>query len=163
MQETQVQSLGQEDLLEKEMAIQGASTPGGESTPVFLPGKSHWQRSMAGYCPQRSQKVRHDWSNLASWCAGLKNMHFWALLLSDGPSSVLCSDFCIFTHLALVNEIRINYSYLWNGTGWVPECSTHGLASSPDKEEATSETWPSLSSSLQNSVQKQSLVALRTQ
>ena len=41
MQETQVQSLGQEDLLEKEMAIQGASTPGGESTPVFLPWKSH--------------------------------------------------------------------------------------------------------------------------
>ena len=39
-------------------------------------------------------------------------MHFWALLLSDEPSSVLCSDFCIFTHLALANEIRINYSDL---------------------------------------------------
>ena len=37
-QETCVQSLGQEDLLEEEMA----------TTPVFLPGKSHGQRSLAG-------------------------------------------------------------------------------------------------------------------
>ena len=38
MQETQVQSLGQEDPLEKEMA-------------VLLPGKSHGQRSLVGYSP----------------------------------------------------------------------------------------------------------------
>ena len=37
MQETWFQSLGQEDPLEKEMA-----------TPVFLPGKSHGQRSPTG-------------------------------------------------------------------------------------------------------------------
>ena len=43
-QETQVLSLGQEDSLEEEMA-----TP--SSTPVFLPGKSHGQRSLAGYSP----------------------------------------------------------------------------------------------------------------
>ena len=41
MKKTQVQSLGQEDPLEKEMAI----------TPVFLPGKCHQQRSLAGYSP----------------------------------------------------------------------------------------------------------------
>ena len=40
MQETWVPSLGQKDPLEKEMA-----------TPVFLPGKSHGQRSWAGYSP----------------------------------------------------------------------------------------------------------------
>ena len=39
VQEIWVQSLGQEDPLEKEMA----------STPVFLPGKFHRQRSLAGY------------------------------------------------------------------------------------------------------------------
>ena len=39
MQGMQVQSLGQEDLLEEEM----------QPTPVFLPGKSHGQRSLAGY------------------------------------------------------------------------------------------------------------------
>ena len=37
MQETWIQSLGWEDLLEKEM--------------VFLPGESHGQRSLAGYSP----------------------------------------------------------------------------------------------------------------
>ena len=44
VQETQemwVQSLGQEDLLEREMA----------TTPVLLPGKSHGWRSMVGYSP----------------------------------------------------------------------------------------------------------------
>ena len=41
MQETWVQSLGQEEPLEKEMATYS----------VFLPGESHGQRSLAGYSP----------------------------------------------------------------------------------------------------------------
>ena len=41
MQETQVQSLGQEDPLEEEMA----------TTTIFLPGKSHGQRSLVSYSP----------------------------------------------------------------------------------------------------------------
>ena len=41
MKEPQVQFLGGEDTLEKEMA----------TTPVFLPGKSHEQRSLMGYSP----------------------------------------------------------------------------------------------------------------
>ena len=41
MQETQVQSLGQEDPLEEEMT----------TTLVFLPGKSHGQKSLAGHSP----------------------------------------------------------------------------------------------------------------
>ena len=40
LQETQVQSLGQEDPLEKEIP-----------TSVFLPGESHGQRSLPGYNP----------------------------------------------------------------------------------------------------------------
>ena len=40
MQETWVQSLGQEDSLEKEI-----------STPVFLTGKFHGQRSLVCYSP----------------------------------------------------------------------------------------------------------------
>ena len=40
-QETQVWSLGQEDPLEKEW----------QSTPVFLPGEFHGQRSLVGYSP----------------------------------------------------------------------------------------------------------------
>ena len=41
MRETWVQSLGWEDPLEKEWL----------ATPVLLPGKSHGQRSLAGYSP----------------------------------------------------------------------------------------------------------------
>ena len=41
MQEMLVQSMDQEDLLEKEW----------QPTPVSLPGKSHRQRSLAGYSP----------------------------------------------------------------------------------------------------------------
>ena len=41
MPETRIQSLVQEDPLEKEMAIH----------PVLLPGKSHEQRSLVGYSP----------------------------------------------------------------------------------------------------------------
>ena len=42
MQETQVQSLGREDPLEKEW----------QPTPIFLPGEFHGQRILAGYGPQ---------------------------------------------------------------------------------------------------------------
>ena len=41
MQETWVQSLGLEDPLEREWL----------PTPIFLPGESHGQRSLAGYSP----------------------------------------------------------------------------------------------------------------
>ena len=52
MQEMQVQSLGWEDPLEKEMA----------TTPVFLPGKSHWQGSLVNYSPSGQKRVRHDFA-----------------------------------------------------------------------------------------------------
>ena len=52
MQETWVQSLGQEDPPEKEM----------QPTPVFLPGKSHREGSLAGYSPWGHKRVRQDWS-----------------------------------------------------------------------------------------------------
>ena len=43
MCETQIQSLGQEDPLEKEMANQ--------YIPVLLPGKSYGWRNLSGYSP----------------------------------------------------------------------------------------------------------------
>ena len=36
-----------------------------QPTPVFLPGEPHGQRSLAGYQSIGSQRVGHDWSNLA--------------------------------------------------------------------------------------------------
>ena len=46
VQETEVRFLCQEDPLKKEMA----------TTPVFLPGNFHGQRSLAGYSPQGRQE-----------------------------------------------------------------------------------------------------------
>ena len=46
MLETQVLSLGREDPLEEDIGVYWR-----ESTPVFLPGESHGQRSLAGYGP----------------------------------------------------------------------------------------------------------------
>ena len=55
MQEIQVQSLAQEDPLEKEI-------------PVFLPGESHEQRSLAGYslwgCKELDMTERLNSSNI---------------------------------------------------------------------------------------------------
>ena len=48
--ETQVQSLGWEDCWRRKWQL----------TSVFLPGKSHGQRSLVGYSPW-GQRVRHDW------------------------------------------------------------------------------------------------------
>ena len=45
-----VQFLGREDPLEKEMT----------TTSVFLPGKSHGQRSLAGYSPWDHKRLGHD-------------------------------------------------------------------------------------------------------
>ena len=50
IQETQVQSLGWEDPLERGMATHS----------VFLPGKSHGQRSLVGYSPWGRKRVRHN-------------------------------------------------------------------------------------------------------
>jgi len=50
MQETQVQSLGREVPLEKGMA----------TTPVFLLGKFHRHRSLAGYSSCGWQRVGHN-------------------------------------------------------------------------------------------------------
>ena len=51
MQETQVWSLGREDLLWRKW----------HPTPVFLPGESHGQRSLAGYSPW-GHRVGHSWA-----------------------------------------------------------------------------------------------------
>ena len=48
MQETRVRFLSQEDPLEKGMAV---------STPVFLSGESHGQRSVVGYSPRGHKEL----------------------------------------------------------------------------------------------------------
>ena len=53
IQKTQVQSLGQEDPLEKGMA----------TTPVFLPGEFHGQKSLVGHSPWGHKEL--DMSEMA--------------------------------------------------------------------------------------------------
>ena len=52
-----------------------------QPTPVFLPGESHEQRSLAGYCPLRSQRLGHDWNDLACtshlYGPTLTSVHTW--------------------------------------------------------------------------------------
>ena len=60
MQETQVWSLGQEDPLKRQW----------QATPVFLPGKFHGQRRLAGYNPQSCKELRHN--RALSMCVGSK-------------------------------------------------------------------------------------------
>ena len=50
MQETWVQSLGQKDPLEQEMA----------TLPSILLAESHGQRTLTGYSPWGQKRVRHD-------------------------------------------------------------------------------------------------------
>ena len=52
-QEMQVWSLGREDTLEKEMATH---------SPVFWPGKSYGQRSLASYSPRGHKRVEHNFA-----------------------------------------------------------------------------------------------------
>ena len=82
MQETWVQSLGWENPLEKEMA----------TTPVFLPGKSHGQRSLAGYSPW-NRSVGHNWAtstfsefNHFSTVGAVKTLH---ALIADSIDSMI--------------------------------------------------------------------------
>ena len=51
MKETQVQSLGQEDPLDRKC----------HPTPIFLPGKVPWTEDPGRLQPIGSQTVRHDW------------------------------------------------------------------------------------------------------
>ena len=68
MLETQVRSLGQEDPLEKEMAIHS----------WLLPGKSHGQRSLVGYSP---------WGRKELDTTERLHFHFLSLFLYPKPDT----------------------------------------------------------------------------
>ena len=58
-----------------------------QPTPVFLPGESHGQRSLAGYSPWGRKGVGHDWAtkqqpatHTAEWAAKNKPQHLTFLL-----------------------------------------------------------------------------------
>ena len=107
MQETWVQPLGQEDPLEKEVAI---------PTPVFLPRKSHGQRSLEGYSPW-SHRVRHD---LAIKQQGTRGAD------QSLPHPTPLAD--LYTHTQQPKEpLRFPQEDISEGTGWAQECLENSL------------------------------------
>ena len=87
MQETQqtwVHSLGWEDPLEGKIPRRRAQQP----TPLFLSGESHGQRNLVGYDQCGSQRVGHDWSNLARMNAGFLKPGVWVGCPWEMPSGI---------------------------------------------------------------------------
>ena len=86
MWETQIRSLGQEDLLEKGIATHSSILwrRQWQPTPVFLPGESQGQRSLIG-CRLWGCRVRHDWSDLAVAASILA----WEIPWTEKPDGLL--------------------------------------------------------------------------
>ena len=84
-----VQSLGWEDPLEKEMA------------PIFLPGKSHGQRSLAGHSPRGCKEVDPTWP--------LNNHHFFGVTAADLVTNncvCVCVCVCVCSQGAMLKRRR---------------------------------------------------------
>ena len=63
-----------------------------QSTPGFLPGKFHGQRSLAGYSPwshMELQRVGHDWMHTPTHCTSLIILLFW-----------MPNNFCLYSRLS---------------------------------------------------------------
>ena len=73
---------------------------------MFLPGKSHGQRSLAGYNPQGSQRLRHDLAaehtQAHTRVHGMYTPHFVY------PSIHPTKDTCCFHLLPSVNNAAVN-------------------------------------------------------
>ena len=62
-----------------------------QPTPVFLPGKSHGQKSLVGSSPW-SCRVRHDWATKLNWTDSEK---FGFILINNACCCCLDSWFCL--------------------------------------------------------------------
>ena len=71
VEEMQVQSLGREDPLEKEMATHSC----------ILAWRILWTEESGGLKSMGLQRVGHDWSDLA-WTVGCMYLSFWIIVLS---------------------------------------------------------------------------------
>ena len=85
MQDTQVQSLGQEDVLEKGMVVPYSRTP------VFLPGEFHGWSSLVGYSPWGCKKS--DTTEQFSLSLYMQPSVFLSISgLSFQPSQCICEQ-----------------------------------------------------------------------
>ena len=118
VQETQVQSLGQEDLLEKEWL----------PTPVFLPGK-FWTEASGGLQSMGLQRVGHDWCDLAPMIITLNSLLGWLIFYTFNSSLGVLSSFIvwnayicvyiyIYTHIYLSRLILCVYFCVLSYVSW---------------------------------------------
>ena len=105
--EAWVQSLGQENPLEKEV----------QPTPVFLPGKSHGQKSLVGYTLwSHKESVRHDVKPQHTHTNAYLMLKGNAFLLRSGTSQVC--PFSLFIWLCIGNSSQYRKVREKNHTGW---------------------------------------------
>ena len=84
-----------------------------QPTPVFLPGESHGQRSLAGYSP-RGRRVRHDWATSLSFFKMnfLMSQYFWSVQKHGGGGG-LVAQLCptLATAWTGVRQLPLNMGF----------------------------------------------------
>ena len=83
-----------------------------QPTPIFLPGESLGQRSLAGYTPQ-GHRVRHDWSDLV--CTWLVDFFFQSSFYGTNKSlNIITSSVIIRGVKSQAWEWDLCQSTVWN-------------------------------------------------
>ena len=77
-----------------------------QPTPVFLPGKFHWQRSLASYSPWGC-RVRHDWVNSTQLSLLTISVHFCLFVIK------ICKE-----KLKDVSRIPMSESFTYFNYSW---------------------------------------------
>ena len=93
----------------------------------FFPGKSHGQKSLAGYSPWGCKRVRHYWTHTHTYC--MSKFYFYIKGLYIASTWV----FNIFSSFSWIAFLLITLNYwlfidLWFSISWLPlsECIYQG-------------------------------------
>ena len=74
----------------------------GQPTPIFLPGESHGQSNLAGYSPVASQRVGHNWSDLAHarlfYTFSLSSSSMWIMVIRSRDGGLWFMTWRKLTH-----------------------------------------------------------------
>ena len=80
-----------------------------ELTPVFLPRESHGQRNLVSYSLVGSQRVRHNWSNLARICTSRETI-FNYFIVASGVAIITLKS---ITWIISSSHFRLHWNYFW--------------------------------------------------
>ena len=118
MQETRVQTLGQEDPLEQEMATHSS----------LLAWKIPWTEWPGGLQSMGSQRVKHDWAtehehacipHQSGWFwiseSGRPENWVWIILLAEWPSVQACPGLRSLLRWGISSVKTVKSRAIWNG------------------------------------------------